>query len=65
VTARIISFGAARTARMLRDHAPPPWIDSFLVQMASVAREQRDFAREAFWREVASLLDREAMLLAV
>ncbi|HWI27703.1 MAG TPA: hypothetical protein VN668_12090 [Stellaceae bacterium] len=65
MTAQVISFTAARTARMLRDNAPPSWIDSFLVQMTSVAREQRDIAREAFWREVASLLDRERTLIAV
>lgn len=65
MTARVISFSAARTARMLRDNAPSSWIDSFLLQMTSVAREDRDIGREAFWREVASLLDREAMLRAV
>jgi hypothetical protein len=65
VTAQIISFSAARTARMLRDNAPPPWIDSFLMQMTSVARAERDSGREAFWREVATLLDRDETLLAV
>jgi hypothetical protein len=65
MTARIISFSAARTARMLRDNAPPPWIDTFLVQMTSVARADRDRGREAFWREVAALLDRDETLLAV
>ncbi len=65
MTARVISFSAARTARMLRDNAPSSWIDSFLQQMTTVAREDRDIGREAFWREVASLLDRETMLRAV
>jgi hypothetical protein len=65
MTARVISLTAARTARMLRDNAPPCWIDSFLAQMTSVAREERDIGREAFWREVASLLDRAATPIAV
>lgn len=65
MTALVISFTAARTARMLKENAAPHWIDSFLAQMTSVAREQRDPAREAFWREVASLLDRDASRLAV
>ncbi|HUJ99493.1 MAG TPA: hypothetical protein VLV85_14690 [Stellaceae bacterium] len=65
MTATIISFSAARTARMLRDNAPPSWIDSFLVQMTSVAREERDIGREAFWCEVARLLDRDVTPLAV
>ncbi len=64
MSATVISFTAARTARMLRENAPPSWIDSFLLQMTSVAREQRDPGREAFWREVATLLDREAASLA-
>jgi hypothetical protein len=65
VTARVISFSAARTARMLRDNAPPSWIDAFLLQMTSVAREEHDVGREAFWREVASLLDCEVEPVAV
>lgn len=65
MTALVISFTAARTARMLKQNAPPHWIDSFLAQMTSAARELDDPGREAFWREVASLLDREAPRLAV
>lgn len=65
MTAKVISFSAARTARMLRDNAPPSWIDAFLLQMTSVAREERDIGREAFWREVASLLAREVAPIAV
>jgi hypothetical protein len=37
----------------------------FLAQMRSVARERRDPGREAFWHEVADLLERQARSLAV
>lgn len=58
MSAEIISFTAATTASMLRRNAPPWWIGPFLAQMASAARAQCDPGREAFWREVANLLDR-------
>jgi hypothetical protein len=58
VSATVINFTAVRTARMLRENAPPHWIESFLAQMTDVAREQRDPGREAFWREVAALVGR-------
>lgn len=58
MSAEIVSFSAVRTASMLRRNAPPAWIDVFLAQMTSAAREQRDQRREAYWREVAALLDR-------
>jgi hypothetical protein len=56
VTAQIISFGAARTASILRENAPPSWIALFLTRMTRAAREQPDAGREAFWRDVACLL---------
>ena len=59
MTAAIVNFTAARTARILRDHAPPRGIDAFLVHMALSAREDRDPQREQFWREVAAWLDCE------
>lgn len=58
MSAIIISFSAARTARMLRENAPTPWVDHFIAQMTRTAQERRDFGREAFWREVAMLMDR-------
>jgi hypothetical protein len=57
VTAQIISIGAVRTASILRRHARPSWVAPFLTQMTRAAREQHDAGREAFWREVAWLLD--------
>ncbi|MGO8914602.1 MAG: hypothetical protein ACLQJR_01680 [Stellaceae bacterium] len=60
MTAQVVSFSAMRTASMLRRNAPPAWIDTFLTQMTSMARERRDAGREAYWREVAALLDRAA-----
>jgi hypothetical protein len=54
----VVRLTAARTARMLRQNAPPQWIDGFVAHMALVAREQRDAGREAFWREVAKLAGR-------
>jgi hypothetical protein len=54
----VVCFTAARTARMLRQNAPPPSIDSFVARMALIAREQSDAGREAFWREVARLAGR-------
>ena len=62
MSAEIVSFGAAATAAMLRRNAPPRWIGPFLAQMASMARTERDAGREAFWREVESLLDRMSPL---
>jgi hypothetical protein len=59
MSAVVVNFTAVRTARMLRDNAPPHWIESFLSQMTDVAREQRDAGREEFWREVATLLRRQ------
>ena len=41
---------------MLRDNAPPRWIAMFVAQMTDIARRQQDAAREAFWREVESLV---------
>jgi hypothetical protein len=60
MTGTIIGFTAARTARMLRQNAPPPRIDSFVARMTQVAREQSDSGRENFWREVARLAGRAA-----
>jgi hypothetical protein len=51
----VVGFTAARTARMLRQNAPPQWIDGFVEHMMRVAREQCDAGRETFWREVARL----------
>jgi hypothetical protein len=65
MTAEVVNFTAARTARMLRQNAPLHWIEAFLEQMRSVAREQRDPGREAFWHEVASLVERGPKSLAV
>jgi hypothetical protein len=62
VSAQIVSFSAVRTASMLRRHAPPGWIDVFLAQMTRAAREQRDHGREAYWCEVAALLDRGPLI---
>jgi hypothetical protein len=62
MSAVVVNFTAVRTARMLRENAPPHWIESFLTQMTSVAREQRDTGREAFWCEVATLLGRAQRL---
>jgi hypothetical protein len=56
MTASVIDFAALRTARMLKVNAPPQWIDTFLARMTLSAREESDFGRESFWREVASLL---------
>jgi len=58
MTGTVIGFTAARTARMLRQNAPPHWIDSFVQRMTLVAREQSDSGREDFWREVARLAGR-------
>ncbi len=60
MSAGVVSFTAARTARMLRENAPPHFIDSFLARMTLLAREQSDAAREAFWRDVAALVSRGA-----
>jgi hypothetical protein len=49
----------------LRQNAPPHWIESFLDQMRTVARERADPGREAFWHEVADLLKRKPRSLAV
>jgi len=52
----VVCATAARTARMLRQNAPPQSIDSFdVARMTLVAREQPDAGREAFWREVGRL----------
>jgi hypothetical protein len=58
MSAIIINFSAARTARLLRENAPTRWIDHFIAQMTHTARERRDIGREAFWREVAMLMER-------
>ena len=58
MTGAVIGFTAARTAPMLRQNAPPLWIDSFVARMALVAREPSDRDREDFWREVARLTGR-------
>ena len=58
MTGTVIGFTAARTARMLRQNAPPHGIDSFVARMTLVAREQSDSGREDFWREVARLAGR-------
>jgi hypothetical protein len=58
MTDTVVCFTAARTARMLRQNAPPQSIDSFVAHMTLVAREQSDSGREAFWREVARLAGR-------
>jgi hypothetical protein len=60
----VVCFTAARTARMLRQNAPPQAIDRFVARMALVAREQSDAGREDFWREVARLAGRAATLAA-
>jgi hypothetical protein len=65
MTAAIVNFTAARTARTLRQHAPPLWLDAFLAHMASTAREDHDPQREEFWQEVAVLLGRELPRLAL
>ena len=65
MTAAIVNFTAARTARTLRQHAPAHWLDAFLAHMANTARQDRDAQREQFWREVAALLNRELPLLAL
>lgn len=62
MSALVVNFTAVRTARMLKANAPPNWIDSFIAQMMSLARRNHDLGREAFWREVATLVNREARL---
>jgi hypothetical protein len=64
MTAVVVNLAAARTAQMLRRNAPPDGIETFLAQMRSVARERRDPGREAFWHEVADLLERKPRSLA-
>ncbi len=64
VSAAIVNFTAARTARTLRQHAPAHWLDAFLEHMATTARDDRDPQREQFWYEVAVLLGRELPRLA-
>ena len=54
----VIAFTAARTARMLRQNAPPDWIDGFVTRMTLVAREQSDSDRGDFWRQVVRLAGR-------
>ena len=56
MSAVIVNLPAVRTARILRDNAPPRWIAMFVAQMTDIARKQQDAAREAFWREVGSLV---------
>lgn len=58
MSAAVISFSAARTARLLRENAPPPWVERFIARMTRTAQERHDFGREIFWREVATLLER-------
>jgi hypothetical protein len=65
MTAVVVNITAARTAHLLRQNAPPHWIESFLDQMGTVARERHDPGREAFWHEVADLLKRKPRSLAV
>jgi hypothetical protein len=65
MTAVVVNLVAARTALMLRQNAPPHWIEAFLAQMKGVARERRDPGREAFWHEVAELIERKRQSIAV
>jgi hypothetical protein len=60
----VVSFAALRTARMLKDNAPPGQIDAFIAQMAGLARRQGDAARAAFWQEVAALVEQPPMSLS-
>ena len=46
MTDTVVCFTAARTARMLRQNAPPQSIDSFVARMTLVAREQSDSGRD-------------------
>src|SRR6266851_1927020 len=58
IASDLVNRRAARTARMLRQNAPPQSIDGFVARMTLVARQQSDAGREAFWREVARLAGR-------
>jgi hypothetical protein len=60
MSAFVVSIAAVRTARVLRANAPVHRIDDFLARMTQIARQQRDTGREAFWHEVAMLVDRES-----
>jgi hypothetical protein len=57
----VVSFAALRTARMLKDNAPPGQIDAFIAQRAGLACRQGDAARAAFWQEVAALVAQPPM----
>jgi len=65
MTAIVVDFVAARAARILCETAPPQSIETFLAQMGNAARARRDPGREAFWHEVAALLQRKARPPAV
>jgi hypothetical protein len=60
MAAQVINFSAMRVARLLRQNAPAEAAAEFVDHMAAVAKRQRDAAREAFWREVAGLVQRRA-----
>lgn len=60
MSAEIISFSAIRVAHMLQRNAPTESAADFIAHMAHVARDQRDPRREAFWLEVADLVQRRA-----
>jgi hypothetical protein len=64
MAAQVINFSAMRVARLLRQNAPADAAAEFVDHMAATARRQRDAAREAFWREVAGLVQRRAALHA-
>ena len=64
MSAEIVSFSAIRTARMLRQNAPPQRAYGFVDEMRRAAQLQADAAREAFWSEVATLLRRGRPLYA-
>lgn len=50
MTGAVIGFAAARTARMLRQNAPPDWIDS-LVARTTWPRASSRSDREDFWKQ--------------
>lgn len=56
MSAEVVSFSAARIARILRLNSAPQSAADFVAHMAVAARDQRDRRREAFWLEVADLV---------
>jgi hypothetical protein len=64
MSAGLVSLAALRTARMLKENAPPQHIDAFVAQMTLVARQHGDPCRAVFWRDVAALVRREPPRLA-